>query len=265
MDNGELKGIAKKLGFAEAYLLPPPDYAAHDDEPSIAWSAEAFPWAHAAVLLVWAYTPYRSDERIPAYYINSNLSYHASVALARELEAAGIMCVRREIPIKQMAVRYGVGIPLKSSLIAIPPYGTRMAFQTLLVGEPFVPEEYSTAGDALCKTCRACEKACPAHAISASGYDVRKCMRYYMDGADYPDWVYDVQKTHLGCEICQEVCPRNAGLGFCEPTAEMREAFDLERLLSGDTKAARLLVGKNMTGRGKLTKEAEHFLRRERE
>ena len=135
-----------------------------------------------------------------------------------------------------------------------------MAFQSLIVGEPFTPEEYSVGQDDLCSRCRACEIACPAHAIGEGGYDVNKCMRFYMDGADYPDWVCDIQTKHLGCEVCQDVCPRNAGVGFAEPSDEIRAAFDLDRLASGDAKAARLLVGKNITGHGKLTKEAERFL-----
>lgn len=259
MTNADLTQLAKGLGFAEVFFLPLPDYCPHDDEPHIIWNAEAFPWARTAALLVRAYRPYPPDERIPAYYINSNLSYHASVALAKRLEAEGIQCLRCEVPVKQLAVRYGVGVPLKSSLIAVPPYGTRIAVQCMLLGEPFAAEEYSVERDGLCETCRACENACPAHAIGPDGYDVKKCMRYYMDGADYPDWVYDIQRTHLGCEVCQQVCPRNAHIGFDEPSPEAREAFGLQKLLDGDTKAARLLVGKNLTGRGKLTKEAEHF------
>ena len=263
MDNGELIKLANELGFAEAYFLPPPDLARNESEPHIVWNADEYPWARTSLLLAWAYKPFPPGERIPAYYVNSNRSYHASVALARRLEAEGINCHRCEIPIKQLAVRYGIAVPLKSSLIAIPHYGTRIAFQSMLLGEPFLPETYSVPSDGLCSVCRACEKACPAHAISENGYELSKCMRFYMDGADYPDWVYGMQRTHLGCEVCQEVCPRNAGIGFDEPTDEMKKAFDLEKLRSGETKAARLLVGKNMTGRGKLQKEAERFLERD--
>ena len=263
MDNSELKRLARSLGFKEVFLLPPPELPAHDDEPHIVWNTADIPWVKAAALLVWAYKPYPKEERIPSYYINSNLSYHASVALAKQLEAEGLPVLRREVPIKQLAVKYGVGIPLKSSLIAVPPYGTRIAFQSLLLGEPFAPEEYSLSEKSFCDTCRACEKACPAHAITAAGYDVTRCMRHYMDGADYPEWVYGIQKTHLGCEICQLVCPMNASLGFDEPTAEIKKAFALDALAEGNTKPARLLVGKNMTGHGKLEKEAKHFLERD--
>ena len=263
MDNETLKRLARSLGFKEVFLLPPPELPAHDDEPHIVWNTADLPWVKAAALLVWAYRPYPKEERIPSYYINSNLSYHASVALAKRLETEGASVLRCEVPIKQLAVKYGVGIPLKSSLIAVPPFGTRIAFQSMLLGEPFCPEEYSCGEKSFCDTCRACENACPAHAITADGYDVNKCMRHYMDGADYPDWVYGIQRTHLGCEVCQQVCPMNAALGFDEPTDEMREAFELTRLASGDAKAARLLVGKNITGHGKLTKEALNFLSRD--
>lgn len=262
MDNAKLKTLAAALGFRAAYFLPLPDYPKNEDEPHIVWSAEAFPWARASLLLVWAYTPYDKDGRIPAYYVNSNESYHASVALAKSLEAEGFACFRCEIPIKQMAARYGVARSLKNSLVEIPPFGTRTVIQTMLLGEPFRPETYSIEEDSLCLTCRACEKACPAHAIGENGYEVKKCMRFYMDGADYPEWVYGMQKTHLGCEICQEVCPRNAAIGFIKPPPEVTEAFDLKRLAAGDTAAARRLVGKNITGHGKLTKEAEHFLKK---
>ena len=86
-----------------------------------------------------------------------------------------------------------------------------------------------------------------------------------MDGADYPDWVYGIQRTHMGCEVCQAVCPRNAGIAPVEPPAEIGRAFELERLAEGDTKPARLLVGKNFTRRGKLQKEAINFISRNKE
>lgn len=269
MDNAQLKKLAKEAGFAEAYLLPPPDMPRNENEPSIVWNTEEHPWARVSCLLVLPYKPYPADCRIPAYYINSNISYHASVVLAKKLTAAGVKCLRAELPIKQLAVRYGVAVLCRSSLISIPPYGTRTVLQTLLLGSseehPLHPEEYSVPDDGLCSSCRACIAACPAHAIGEDGYDVQKCMRFYMDDADYPDWVYEIQRTHIGCEICQQVCPRNAGIGTEEPSAEAALAFDLDTLASGSTKSARLLVGKNITGRGKLQKEALNFLKRDRE
>lgn len=268
MDNTELKRIAKDLGFSEVFLLPAPDFPPIAGEPSIVTDTAEYPWARVSCLLLWAYRPYPVDQRIPAYYIESNRSYHASVALARRLDAEGVRCARVELPIKQLAVRYGAASPLRSSLISVPGYGTRTVFQSLLLGSdaenPIFAEEYSVQEPDLCASCRLCAAACPCGAIDEEGYHVERCMRYYMDGADYPEWVYPLQRMHLGCEVCQQVCPRNAGIPTVEPPDEVKEAFRLDRLAAGDAKPARLLVGKNITGRGKLQKEALRFLEREK-
>ncbi len=267
MDNEGLKKLAKEHGFAEAYFLPPPDFPRHEDEPHIVWSAEEYPWADIALILLWPYSPYPADCRIPAYYIASNASYHACVAFAKALEALGVRLKRCELPIKQLAVKYGVASPCRSSLAAVPGYGTRVVFQSMLLGldesHSFKVEEYSLDEPDLCASCRACINACPAHAIGENGLDTVKCMRYYMDGADYPEWVYGIQRTHMGCEVCQAVCPRNAHISAAEPPEEVARAFEINGLAGGDTKAARLLVGKNFTGRGKLQKEAIRFIERD--
>ncbi|MBQ1818430.1 MAG: 4Fe-4S dicluster domain-containing protein [Clostridia bacterium] len=267
MDNSALRETAKAYGFARAYFLPPPHFAPHDDEPGIVWDSGKYPWAGVSLLLVRPYRPYPKGERIPAYYINSNASYHAAVALARGLESMGVRLLRCELPVKRLMSESRAGELCRNSLVALPDLGTRVVFQTMLLGSgnghTFTPEAYPAYATGRCAACRACETACPAHAISADGLDVKKCMRYYMDGADYPEWVYGVQSTHMGCEVCQAVCPRNAACGTALPENEVKSAFDLERLAAGDTKAARLLVGKNFTGRGKLQKEALNFIKRD--
>ena len=269
MTNAELERIAYELGFARVLFLPAPDFLPHGDEPHIVWNTAEYPWANVSCLLVWPYSPYPSDCRIPAYYVNSNASYHAGAALARRLEAEGVRLKRCELPIKALCEKYRFGAIGKNSLIALPEFGTRVVFQSMLLEasaeNPFEITEYSAGDAGVCASCRACENACPAHAISADGLDVKRCMRYYMDGADYPDWVYKVQRTHMGCEVCQAVCPKNAHIRPAAPPEDVAEAFETGRLAAGDAKPARLLVGKNFTGNGKLTKEAIRFLEREKE
>lgn len=266
MTDSDLRKIAYEYGFAGAYFLPLPDFERHDDEPGLVWETSRYPWAKVSCLLVWSYSPYPRGCRIPAYYVNSNSSYHASVALAKRLEAEGAELLRCELPVKHLAAKYGFGSICRNSLVALPKLGTRVVFQSMLLGSspehPFEPESYSCAEPDICASCRACIAACPAGAIGEDGLDVKKCMRYYMDGADYPEWVYGIQETHMGCEVCQAVCPRNAKIEPADPPEEVAEAFDLRELASGRTKPARLLVGKNFTGNGKLTKEAENFLKR---
>ena len=92
-------------------------------------------------------------------------------------------------------------------------------------------------------------------AISQNGLDVKRCMRYIMDSG-YTDEVRKKQETFLGCEACQNVCPKNSRLTRQKPSEAIKRAFDIKRLLDGDTKAARELVGSNITGNGRLTMEA---------
>lgn len=269
MTNDELREKAYSFGFARAYFLPLPAFTRHDDEPSIVWDASEYPWAGVSCLLVWSYPPYPPDCRIPAYYINSNASYHASVALAKALEAEGVLLKRCELPIKALCEKYRFGTLCRNSLVSLPGLGTRVVFQSMLLASapenPFRIEDRPAPNDPCPGSCRACMNACPAGAISENGLDVKKCMRYYMDGADYPEWVYGVQRTHMGCEVCQAVCPKNAHIKPVPPPADVAEAFDLDSLAEGRTKPARLLVGKNFTGNGKLTKEALNFIKRDGE
>lgn len=266
MNNAELEKIAYEAGFCRVLFIPAPDFAPHDDEPHIVWNTAEYPWAAVSCLLVWRYSPYPEGCRIPAYYIASNASYHASVALAKRLESEGVRLKRCEVPIKALCAKYRFGTLCRNSLVALPGLGTRVVFQALLLESspenPFIAEEHFEQDDGLCASCGACAAACPAHAIGDS-LDVKKCMRYYMDGADYPDWVYRIQRTHMGCEVCQAVCPRNAHVLPVEPPEDIAGAFELGRLASGDAKQARLLVGKNFTGHGKLSREAVNFLQRD--
>ena len=63
----------------------------------------------------------------------------------------------------------------------------------------------------------------------------------------------DAMTCMLGCELCQKICPYNAGI---EPIAEMPEAFRLEEILSGNVKPALKIVGKNLNKQGRLIQHA---------
>ncbi len=222
----------------------------------------AFPKAKCVVLLAGAYSPFAEEKRIPAYYLRENRGYFEARALSKEIASQGFYCEAAWLPVRALALANGVGAPCRNGLLALPGFGTRTALFALATDacDP-LPSASDTPGcpDA----CDACARACPTGAISKGGLDVKKCIRSHMNGAAHPSFVLEKLSSYLGCDICQRVCPKNAGLKTAEPTGGMRAAFDLRRLILGDTKDARALVGRNVTGGGKLTVEAIAFAARD--
>lgn len=262
--------MAAAQGFARTYALPVQDLSAWLPAAEAAGVAPLpcdlpalYPWARCVLLLVRAYTPYPPQCRIPAYYIASNAGYHACAALRAQIAALGFRCERAEPPARALALHAGIGVQGRNGLLRIGTLGSRIVLFTLLT-DACAPSPVPAEHTPPCPPdCTACMNACPVGAI-ASSVEQRKCMRYFMEDAPYPQWVYAAQRKHLGCEVCMEACPFNEFVGFCEPPEEVAAAFAQARLLAEDEKAARSFVGKNITRRHKLSAEARNFRQREK-
>ncbi len=261
--HGEFTALAENLGFKKVFFLEPMRFELGENLSRLVDDAKArFPFADSIAVLVYPYAPYTADELIPAYYPASNTAYHAMRALIDVLRSRGIRAEKCEIPVKPALELAGIGVGLKNSLRSITHYGSRFVLMMIAV-EGIPPMRYDARERSYCEGCHACENACPAGAIGRDGLDLSRCFRLRMETADHPDEVRDHQRTYIGCEICQYACPMNAGLRRAEPSPELRAAFDIRALAGGSTKAARLLVGKNMTGGGRLTAEALAFAARD--
>ena len=265
-----IRTAAFSFGFKEVFFLAPLRLDAwHMQAERIGVGASlhfdpvaAYPNASCILLLVYPYAPFPAGERLSAYYLASQRGYLASKGFMGALTASGISCEMASVPARALALANGIGVQGKNGLLRIGGYGSRFALYTVAtdacapqVNAPFTPPCPAN--------CDACLRACPMGAIRPDGLDATHCMRYFMDGAEYPFLIYEAQRTHMGCELCQAACPQNAHLAFGAPSEAERSAFALPRLIAGDAKEARTLVGRNMTGNGKLTAEAICFSARE--
>lgn len=263
MTHDEFCALALEYGFERVYFLAPERFELGDNPHHLVADVKAeFPFASSVAALVFPYAPFPDGERIPPYYIASNEAYHGMKALLKKLNELGIRAEKAEIPIRPALLRANIGAVLRTGFLSIAPFGTRIVLMSIAVDglEPF---EYKFDEATLCASCRKCIVACPAGAISESGVDFSLCHRAFMETAAHPDHIRDCQSTYIGCEVCQRCCSMNAKLALSEPPADVRDAFDTERLIRGDASKARALVGKNMTSNGKLTAEAIAFAARD--
>ncbi|MBQ3109202.1 MAG: 4Fe-4S dicluster domain-containing protein [Clostridia bacterium] len=267
----KLLTTAKELGFARCYALPL--------EPLSRWGEavmgegqfahardlvsdprQAYPSAKCILLLVYAYQPFQMGEKIPAYYLASQRSYLAAVEFTKCLQEEGFLAERIHVPARALALQNGIGFAGKNGLLYLDEFGSRIVLQTVVTDACEPQPVVRGDEDRSCDSCGACAAACPARAIDGeNGLTPAKCLRAHMEKAPFPKWVEERMPGYLGCEICQSVCPKNAHLAVAEPSDEVREAFLMERLIAGDASAARRLTGKNLSGGGKLTYQANCF------
>ncbi len=249
---------AKNKGFAEAFLLPVtpyPDWTRRRQDGVFHHNADAltedpttaYPWANALLICVWAYAPYDDDSVVAAYYPASNQAYHAMQALLQDFSAAGIQACRSETPLRTQLLAHGLGSRMDNQLWYLAPYGTYVALQGAMLKldapVPYTPRKEEAT---VCDHCGACDRACPA--LQQGAFDPTKCLRAYLEGAPIPSEQLPNLKCLLGCQRCQDVCPKNAVPRVPVPQS-VRDALDPITLIRGDSKAAGEIVGKNLRKR----------------
>ena len=159
-----------------------------------------------------------------------------------------VICdTRPRLPVRAIAIRAGLGIPGLFGPMITPLHGSFVHISTLLVrmappAGTRGPEHDQSAG---CEKCGNCAEACPTGAVTGSGVDQTKCLRYDINNPDnMPEEHYPLMERRLrGCDACQRSCPHNSGVAPIAPSAEMIAPFRLEELLAGpdvDAIAARI-------------------------
>ena len=110
---------------------------------------------------------------------------------------------------KSSVVRAGLGYYGKHGLVIHKTYGSWVAYQCIATDAELEPDKESI--DDACGSCTLCMDACPTSAIYEPGkIDPRRCLSYLLTGRDFPpQFLEKTGKRILGCDLCQEVCPKN--------------------------------------------------------
>ncbi len=216
-DKSRLLDRALSLGFSRARLLCPlPDIA-----PGERGNRDSSPDARSALLV---FLPYdlSGGEGTLAPFARSNYYREAVTrlkkivsALARERGLSRgdlpIFC-NSPYPEKRMAWLCGLGSLGRNSLIITPEYGSLgiIAGIFLPLDLPGDAPLESTPFD-MCGACRLCREACPGGAVRGEGGIERSLCYQNLStrGGVLPREVMAKWRLLYGCQICQEVCPRN--------------------------------------------------------
>ena len=118
---------------------------------------------------------------------------------------------------KALALRAGLGFIGKNRLLTNPKLGSFLLLGELITNLPLKPDK--PLGGFSCGDCRKCIDACPTAALTAEGFDARRCISYLTieHKGRISSELKSKMNSHLfGCEKCLLVCPYNEKSPLCE-------------------------------------------------
>lgn len=270
-----MEAQAAALGFARVFVCTLPDYRRWRER------VTAMPDGHfagltddvsgmldgecVALALVWPYHPYDAPAgcaTVSAYYPASDAAHRAALELAKWLEAQGYRAVGSpNIPFKPVITQSGHAAYGRNGVTGMAEFGSRYALQLVLTSAPLrvdpVGPEAGGLSD-MCAGCGRCVRACPTGALDGTGrVDVYRCVRARSD--EYPmDEAFrrHIGRSLYGCDICQDVCPRNAGIPHRPMPEPLVQALQLETLLAGDVSGLVPYIGKNFARKARMQAKA---------
>lgn len=268
MKSNDIKKTALETGFEKVYILKPeraerPLVNRLNDRVTDDFR-EIMEDAKSVIVLLKAYSPYEKNEgaaSVSAYYPVSNEAYHLAKAVADKITENGFKAVSNvQIAIKPFLLNASVGQTGRNSLISVDGLGTRFHAQIILTDALLETDdlpEKALVSD-MCLSCGACVKACPSGAIGENGYvDAEKCLRGHDDGEVVPEELRKKYRNRLlGCDVCQEVCPRNADVKSVPTPAALSAALEISELLKGNVNALTPFLGRNYTRKSRIRLKA---------
>jgi epoxyqueuosine reductase len=124
-------------------------------------------------------------------------------------------------PILERSFAYasGIGFIGRNNMLVIPGYGSYLILAEILTTVPFPISPVKPMGNQ-CGSCERCLEACPTGALEGPfSLNASKCLSYQTveyDGALEYGTGEKMGNCFFGCDVCQEVCPFNEGMGLTD-------------------------------------------------
>ena len=256
----DIWNLALNLGAAEAFSLAPQAMESH--WPGTVGNPDALlPGATAVHLLVVPYQTFawcEDEPSVNAFYPAYQNGRSMAQKLVETLQGEGVRAVNApNLPLKPVALATGRFSMGRNCLVGAREYGTRFTLQCVLSDLEPTDAAAPAARSRLsreCAHCRACLRACPTGALNGDGtIQAERCLRNFSYSEPIPEGVRPLFGASLyGCDVCQRVCPRNAGQRAVEPSEELRRALALKALLQGDYKPLVPFIGANYARRNRV-------------
>jgi epoxyqueuosine reductase len=176
----------------------------------------------SALLPVWRPVPPRPDGpvgRLPVYAwddpyarLRGGLGRVRDALRASGARAAVFVDANHHVD-REGARRAGLAFSARNTMAIAPGLGSFVAIGTVVTDAELVDAAPTPLREG-CGSCTRCLDACPTGALIGPGVlDSRRCLSYWTQSRhEAPADVADALDDRVyGCDICQEVCPYNAG------------------------------------------------------